>query len=391
MQPFNKTGGIRSVQDYRTINLEHIAGAAPALPATTSIHLDFSAVPDMFQRQIGACQNHAFAEIMTHRVHRLQPGSAFVASPRFTYTLSKIDDGIGDATQQGTYTVQPFKEAVKYGVCSQTTLPNDTTLSYDDYTFDRVVAKLPQACFTEADKFRIPGYVQVGGWEAVTPQQLAQALQTPDGQDGIAIMMALGTEWFTDTHGNSSWQKSAIIPIRKVTNAIDDHVVTMTGIETEAGTGRWKIFFRNHWSKNWASTSGIEGGTQPNDLDGDNGWFYLDLHPIVEAWMISEIPDALLAIIKSLPNQKDFNHQWLVDLAVGATGPDVQALQVALKIAGTFTFLQPVTQYYGNITAAAVMAFQKRYNVADAATIAAAAGKLGPMTRNALNKMFTHQ
>ena len=382
-------GALRTPPDYRQVTLEHISGAAPA-PTLTSIHIDDSKLPDFFQRTIGACQNHAYAEILTHREQRLNPNTTFVASPRFTYTMSKIEDGVG-IENQGTYAVQPFKEGVKYGCCSEATLANDTTLPYLAYIFNGSVQGVPQACFTEADLHRIPGYVQVGSEDNVTAAQLVQALQDPDGQDGIAIMMALGAEWYTDANGNGSWAKGKIIPIRKVVTAIDDHIVRCNGIEQEAGTGRWKVFFRNHWSKNWASTSGIEGGTQPQDLDGDIGWFYLDQHVIVEAWIVREIPDALLAIIKSLPNQKDFSHVWSTNLNVGATGADVQALQIALKIAGTFPFNQPVTTYYGQITATAVMAFQTKYAVASAASILAAGGNMGEMTRAALNKMFSHQ
>lgn len=377
MKDFSVGGAIRTPKDYRQVNLEHVAGAAPVapLPPGTSFHVDFSQVPDFFQRKIGACQNHAIAEILTHRFQRLN-GSSPLLSPRFTYTLSKCEDGIADLEEQGTYGVQGFKVAVKYGIATQTTVPNDTTLAFDDYIYHRTIAKMPQNAFTEADKYRIPGYVQVGQYDNVTAQQLLQALQREP--DGILIQIAVGAEWYTTPSGVISWQANDIIPIRKVVTAIDDHDITMTGIEADAN-GRVKIFFRNHWSTDWAAPM------------ADNGWLWLDQHAIVEAWMPTEIPDALLDIIKSLPAQKDFNHTWSTDLEVGSTSADVQALQVALKIAGTFPFMQPTTTYLGGITAGAVMAFQKEYNIADAATIAANKGRVGPATRAVLNKMFSHK
>lgn len=386
MQEFARGGAVRSPQDYRQVNIAHIAGAAPKVTAYNFHITDFNLVPDVFQRQIGACQNHAYAEVHMHREYRLT-GTMPHLSPRFPYTICKIEDGIVD---QGTYTNMPFKVGVKYGVATEAVMPNDTTLSYDAYTYNRSIANIPQAAFTDADNHRIPGYVQIGDYNnGVTADQLYQALQREP--DGIVIQIAVGSEWWTLPSGVSSWQRTALIPIRKVVQAIDDHDITLIGMETEAGTNRIKCFFRNHWSKAWASTGGIVNSTAPENMDGDIGWFYFDQHPIVDAFMPSEIPDALLAIIKTLPAQKDFSHTWSTDLTVGMTGPDVTALQIALKIVGTFPFNQPVTDYFGKITAAAVVAFQQEYKVASAASIAAAKGNVGPATRTALNKIFNHQ
>lgn len=367
-------GHVPTQPDYRFVNLEHLAGAAPDVPSfPASYHIDYSQVPDLFQRKIGACTNHAFAEIAMHRQLRTL-GAVRGASPRFTYTLSKIEDKIADTTQQGTYPVMPFKIAVKYGVATEATVPNDTTLDFDSYIYHRSVANMPQAAFTEADGFRIPGYAQVGAFNNVTESQLKQAVM--HAQDGVSICMQVGKEWYTSATGIVSWASKDILPIRKVVDPESGHDVTVTGWATEDGTGRCKIFFRNHWSLQWA--------------DGDNGWFYLDQHTISEAWIVAEIPDPLLAIIKSLPSQQDFHYTFGLDLPVGATGVDVQNLQIALKILGVFPFPQPVSTYYGNITKAAVMAFQNQYGVASPAEIAAAGGKLGPKTRAALNKIFSH-
>jgi hypothetical protein len=389
LQKFARGGAKASPKDYRQINLQHVAGTPAPATASYNILIDYSQVPDFFQREIGACQNHAFVETATHYLQR-KNGSCPLLSPRFTYALSKMEDGIADpADNQGTYTNMPFKIGVKYGIASQTTVPNDTTLSYPDYAYNFSVQNMPQESFTDADKNRIPGDVQVGTTGNVTAADLAQALTLEP--DGVVIELALGAEWYTNPAGAGSWAKADIIPIRKVVTAIDDHDITVIGLVTEEGTGRIKVTFRNHWSKNWASTSGIEGGTNPQDLDGDIGWFYLDQHTIVEAWMITEIPAAILAIVKSLPAQADFNHTWRETLKPGMTSPDVQALQIALKIIGTFPFLQPVSEFFGPITAAAVTAWQKQEGVATPAAIAAANGAVGPLSIAALNKMFSHQ
>lgn len=382
-------GAITSPEDYRQIKVEHIAGVAPATSAyPASFHIDFSKVPDMYQRQIGACTAHAFAEIYTHRQIRLGKTN-FVASPRFIYALSKMGDAITDHTEQGTYVNMPFKVAVKFGVASQSNIPNDTTLSFGAYIYDRVVAHIPQSAFTEADANRIPGYVQVGSFNSISQAQLQQGLVV--SQDGVSICMPIGAEFWTSASGKVSWRKADVLPIRKVVTPVSGHDIVGTGWEIESGTGRMKVYFRNHWSKAWASTSGNSAGTQPQDTDGDDGWFYFDQHVLSEAYIITEIPDALLDIVRSLPSKENFNFNWGVDMNVGSTGVDVQALQIALKIVGTFPFNQPVTTYFGSITAKAVMDFQTQYGIADAATIAAAHGRCGQATRAALNKIFAHK
>lgn len=398
MEPQTNTlaiGGARkSPIDYRQIKLEHIAGAAPEVTAPLNIMIDYSKIPALFQRQIGACQNHAFVEILMHRELRLT-GAVTLLSPRFPYTMCKVEDGIPVDQDQGTYTNMPFKMAVKYGVASDAVVPNDTTLGIDAYVYNLTVAQMPPEAFTDADKHRIPGYVQVGSTDNVTLADLAQALQREP--DGVEIQIALGTEFYTSQYGivipkgQSSWARADITPIAKCVSPIDDHDITVTGLQTDAASGRTKVFFRNHWSTSWSSTSGDLGGTRPVDTDGGDSWFWFDDHTIVEAWIPSEIPDALLALVKSLPNAADFHHTFTKDLTPGMTDPDVMQLQIALKIIGTFPFNQSVTTYFGKNTAEAVMAWQTQENVATPAQIAAAAGSVGPKSLATLNKMFAHQ
>lgn len=365
-------GAIKSPDDYRYVNVLHLAGA-PAEAATMppSFHIDYSQVPDLYQRKIGACTCHSGAEIRMHRGIRLT-GSLTRYSPRFSYTLAKIEDGL-PADEQGTYVNLKFKIGVKYGFATEEVVPNDTTLPFSEYIYFRDVRNMPAAAFENAAEHRIPGYAQVGSFNNVSEAQLKQAIMR--AEDGVSICMRTGKEWYTAKDGRISWAAADILPIRKCIVPESGHDVVATGWETEEGTGRCKIFFRNHWSLAWANN--------------DTGWFYLDEHPLNEAWIISEIPDPLLAIIKSLPAQKDFTHTWATDIAPGAQNPDVRALQIALKIVGTFPYPQPVTDYFGNITKAAVMAFQSQYKVASPAEIAAANGKLGPKSRTVLNTLFS--
>ena len=364
------TGALKSPNDYRYIKVEHIAGAIPAeFPA--SFHIDYSEVPDLNQRKIGACTNHAATEIMMKRLARIS-GTSPLLSPRFIYTLCKIEDGIVDSEEQGTFPVMPFKIGVKYGWATDTTIPNDTTLDFASYIYGRDIKKMPSLAFEEARQNKIPGYAQVGSFNNITEADIKQGLI--HGLDGIKLCLPVGSEWYTAVDGHSSWDSKDILPIRKNKVTISGHDIVLTGWDTEEETGRCKILFRNHWGTNWA--------------DKDTGWFYLDDHKMTEAWIVSEIPDPLLAIIKSLPSQKDFTYSWEQNVKVGTRGDDVKNLQIALKIIGTFPFNQPVTDYFGNITKGAVQAFQREYKVASEADIVSANGMLGPKTREVLNKLF---
>ena len=65
------------------------------------------------------------------------------------------------------------------------------------------------------------------------------------------------------------------------------------------------------------------------------------------------------------------------NLAMGSRGDDVTALQNRLTSEGVYS--GPVTGYFGSLTSQAVKAFQAKYGISQV-------GKVGPLTREALNK-----
>ncbi len=360
------TGALQSPQDYRYVNLEHLAGAT-VMPNV--YHIDYSKIPDLNQRRIGACTAHAGSYVRMARLQR-KTGSMAVISPRFTYAMSKAMDGVRPLSNQGTYPVMPFKIGKNYGFATEAVLPNDTTLSFDEYIYNREVTKIPQAVYDDAKKYKINGYVQVGQFNNVTEQDLKKAII--HSEDGVNISMPVGDEWWTAVDGRTSWLAKDIIPIRKPIKVVSGHDIVATGYEME--NGRCKIFFRNEWGITW--------GNQ------DNGWFYLDQHKLTEAWMIATVPEPIKKIIHQLPKKEHFAYHWNRILRIGDSGIDVQFLQIALKIIGVFPFIEPVTEYYGHITATSVMAFQRMYNVASESEIVAAQGGMGPKTKATLNNLF---
>lgn len=84
-----------------------------------------------------------------------------------------------------------------------------------------------------------------------------------------------------------------------------------------------------------------------------------------------------------------FKHLFSSDIRFATSGPEVKALQEALKVDGTFPKNVIPTGYYGDITRVAVIAFQKKHRVASPQEIAYLNGKVvGPKTRAKLNQLF---
>lgn len=79
---------------------------------------------------------------------------------------------------------------------------------------------------------------------------------------------------------------------------------------------------------------------------------------------------------------------FAADLAPGARSKDVEDLQVALKELGYFDY-QFVTDYYGEVTKAALMAFQLDHGVIDSESDQGA-GVFGPQTRVRLSEVLNH-
>lgn len=77
-----------------------------------------------------------------------------------------------------------------------------------------------------------------------------------------------------------------------------------------------------------------------------------------------------------------FTHHFGTQLSYGMSGTEVTALQNALKAEGLFSV--PASGYFGNLTLAAVKAFQVKYNIIPSH------GFCGPLTCAKLNSIYDH-
>jgi hypothetical protein len=82
-------------------------------------------------------------------------------------------------------------------------------------------------------------------------------------------------------------------------------------------------------------------------------------------------------------------YHFAKSLYFGMTDPDVKALQEILRFEGLFPINSQITGYYGSITARGVLAFQKKYRVADDAELYELGGRLvGKKTLLKLNELY---
>lgn len=115
---------------------------------------------------------------------------------------------------------------------------------------------------------------------------------------------------------------------------------------------------------------------------GENGWQYLDASYMAYLWTAFTYADRSI--------QPAFSHHFTVQMSLGDTGPEVTALQQALKVDGEFPSTQICTGYFGSVTQKAVNAFQTKYasDILVPAGVHAPTGRVGAFTLAKLNSLF---
>ena len=283
--------------------------------------------------------------------------------PRFIYALAKSQDGLPTGIE-GTYPRVAAKVLQKSGCATESTLTNDTTLTHAEYID---LANIPATAYTEALQFSIKSYA----FATLTEQGLKDAILA----GGADLLMRLGEEWWKAKDGRVSWAAEDILPIRPPSTIISGHEVFLYGWDTV--DGRTRFWIVNSWSKDWA-------------MNGIGYFFYDEYRPFLdEAITAIDLPDNWLEELNNLPPANQFKHRFLVNLAYGQKSEEVRFLQIALKINGTFPSTVAETGYYGDITAKAVLDFQKKYNVASLYELLVLRGRnVGPKTRAKLNELY---
>lgn len=356
------TGAIPSPVDYRDIPLARVPAAFAVLPKE---HFeDISKLPVWHQRKIGACVGHAAAKYKQY-LDFLETGKVIGLSPRFLYAVAKARDKYQD---EGTYPRLVAGILKDHGCATEKTIPNDTTLKHEAYVYNRDEKKIPTKAWDEAKPFKIGSYAFPN---VKVVDELKRAIV--EGH-GAMLLMRVGEEWYKDKDGNSSWKEKDIVPLRPPAEIISGHEVWLYGYETVGKRTKFYVF--NSWSLDW----------------GDKGTAYFwhdEYKPFLdESITFVDVPNNLIEEAHELPEAEKFHYTFTRNMLYGERGEDVKAMQTALRIDGVFE--GPVTGYFGDLTAAALVRFWQKYNLTTILENLIIRGRsAGPKTRAKLNELFS--
>lgn len=309
------------------------------------------------------CVGHAAGKYK-QRLDQIETGGIFNLSARFLYAMAKSEDGV---VGEGTYPRLVAKILKDYGCATEGTVENDTTLDHESYVYQRSRANIPQAAFDEAKKFKIGSYAFV---DVKSATDMKRAVV--EGH-GAMLLMQIGKEWWTKD-GKSTWAADDIVPLRPPKSSVGGHEVYLYGYEDVPG-GRTKFYVFNSWSVDW----GLAG----------KAWFYFDEYSpfLTEGITFVDLPNEIKDELQTLPPADKFTYTFANNLSYGQKNPDISAIQTALRIDGVYS--GPVTGYYGTQTAAGVLAFWTKYNIASWWERTFLRGRsVGPRTRAKLNELF---
>lgn len=374
------TGGIPSPRDYRDVPLAAATNIPTAFPS--SYFADIDDIPIWYQRKIGACVGHAAAKYK-QKLDKVETGRVIPLSARFLYAVAKCRDGY---SFEGTYPRLVASILKNDGCATEAFVPNDTTLTHEEYVYNRNEKNIPAAAFEDAKAYRILGYAFA---DVKNVNELKTAIIN---SNGAMLLMRVGKEWYTSKDGRTSWKAEDILPLRAPAEIVSGHEVWLYGYEdvVEKGETRTKFYIMNSWSERWGE-DGI-------------GWFYHDEYVdfLNEAITMVDLPNDVKEQMKQLPTKETFRHFFAWNVKRGQSGKQVIALQTALMIDGTFDrdLYSELLQsnelgWFGPVTADALYNYQKKYKIASDAELKYVryilGGVAGPKTRQHLNNWTNHK
>jgi len=203
----------------------------------------------------------------------------------------------------------------------------------------------------------------------LSPIGIATALAA--SKYGLITMMEVGDNFYADANHNITWDKSRLQMLNAPIPVTGGHSIKI--LESHGLDENQIRHLRNSWGGIGNPT------TAAGDIwceDGNIDYVYKTQQPYVrEAFIISKLDGVT------------FKHKFVLPIKQGDSSPEVTALQRVLVQAGFLVMPKGVAYgYYGSVTAAAVLKFQKQYMVATTAVLDSLKGStVGPATRIALN------
>lgn len=357
------TGAHISPIDPRDWTLASV-GAPTATP--NSCFLDTNWMVASMQGHIGCCVGCTGEEIVRQIIYLMtgkecNPGTPDELSWRFVYALAKCLDGVQG---EGTFPSLVAKIIRTYGVPLASFCPNDVSLDHETFVYNRQLSNIPVLAIHDAVSRKSGADFN----EPVSEEGIRKAITFAQAnKGGVMILRRIGDTYWKGPDGVNSWDKNVILPIRVPSIIVSGHEELLTGYDYEPGTNRMRIYWLNHWSKDWA--------------DNGRGWEYADV------WLpnIAE----MRVVVASVPVVPTFKYTFTKTLKRANQGPDVVALQHVLLLEGCFPNTQKFTGYYGDLTFAGVVALQQKYaaEILKPAGLTHGIGAVGPRT---LSWLVTH-
>lgn len=253
-------------------------------------------------------------------------------SADFQYLLQKKYYDLG--WWEGSSIFNALKVGKNYGFLSDETFnkiitEDDRSLPYPDYVAklqsipDDTIKLLLTFC-----EHKLTGYAQI---DVSDPQLVAKGIN--DSKSGILCRYTAGESWYTAKNGKLSWASIDIDPLRVPTQSLSGHAIGA-------------VYF--DYTINLTQTLANTWGTEWNDQNKGNAHVNWSDYKMTEAW---------IPYYDFTPTVPLFTHSFQIDIKYGQKGDEIVALQKALSTIKYF-IVNP-TGYYGDITAQAVLAFQK--------------------------------
>ncbi len=322
-------GALKSPQDNRTINT--VAVQPPvSLPDdfnSNTSPVDFQILPDCVAEAITGVKEDFLLD-----------GRNFVAlAAEDLYYQCKAQDGVPD--QPGTYPLIGAKIAVASGIASRSV--------YD--SGDRLAIQ------ADRSKYKLGGFMSVG----TTYDQVCQAIFQ---NKRITASFSVDNNWFIGL-------------ITRVLQSIGRHYTKLHGFY------RPKIIIRgqNTWGIKWVGN--IAGWIDPSVAPGHFNVYWPDVSDsVTDIFAFTDsIPTPVLDHVKSL------NYHFGLPMKIGDQSFEVMQLQKRLLQEGFWSPSQSCTGYYGSITAAHVLDYQKNKNIVKDGSESNYGQLCGPKTLRMLN------
>lgn len=340
------TGGIPSPEAEK-LTAWTLASVGAAVVPPTSCFLDTDWMTPSMQAQQGCCVGCSGEECVRYIQYlanalKMNPGTDQELSFRFVFAMAKALEGTPGyemysrcAADQGTYPALVAIVLRKYGVPLAKFCPNDTSLSTEAFAYNRDLSQIPAAAITDAAKRKSGADLT----EPVSLDGIKQAITYAKANKGaVMILRRIGDSYWKAADGTSSWDPAKILPIR-VVPPTSGHEEFLTGYDTDPVSGRVRLYWLNHWSKDWANNG--------------RGWEYADV------WLPYIVE--MRVILPALPPAPtSFQYNFTKQLKYGDKGADVVALQHVLELEGCYNY-PTFTGNFLDITREGVIALQNKY------------------------------